>query len=222
MGEANWSTIRADYEAGGTSLRQLASKHGVSKTYLIERRDKEGWNRPDRPPLSRPLTTKQARPDTNLTPEKDLSTKDRQRLFLEAFSEHANVLVSARAAGISRQIVYEWLEHDQDFSFAYNQAKEDAKDVLRAEIFRRAKEGWEEPVFQLGYLAGTVRKYSDTLLIFHTKALMPEYRDKQQVEVSGPGGAPIQVQHLQSLTNEELDALERLVTQVAERSTHGN
>jgi hypothetical protein len=59
MSDVNWPQVRADYEAGGTSLRQLATKYGVSKTYLIERRDKEKWNRPDRPTITdhRPPTT---------------------------------------------------------------------------------------------------------------------------------------------------------------------
>jgi len=119
-----------------------------------------------------------------LTPEKGFSTKARQRLFLKEYAEHANVLLAARAAHISRMTVYHWLEHDEDFSFAFNQAKEDAKDVLRAEIYRRAKEGWEEPVYQMGNLAGTVRKYDTTLLIFHSKMMMPEYREKTQVDVN--------------------------------------
>jgi len=51
MNGANWTAIRDDYE-GGMSLRSVATKHGVSKTYIIEKRDKEQWNRPttDRPP----------------------------------------------------------------------------------------------------------------------------------------------------------------------------
>jgi hypothetical protein len=122
--------------------------------------------------------------DKNLTPKKrQPNKKDAQKVFLASFSQNANVLVSARAAGVSRQTVYSWLEHDEDFHFAYNQAKEDAKDVLRAEIYRRAVEGWEEDVYQLAKFAGTVRKYDTTLLIFHAKMLMPEYRDKQQVDL---------------------------------------
>ena len=48
----DWDAIRADYEAGKMSLRRLALFYGVSKTYLIERRDKENWRKPttDRPP----------------------------------------------------------------------------------------------------------------------------------------------------------------------------
>lgn len=181
MSDVNWSDLRADYE-NGSSLRQLAAKYGVSKSTIGERKFKEQWDKPKGRTTAdigrRTADTQQAHIDTDLTPEKDTSTKDKQRLFLEAFAEHANVLVSARAAGISRQIVYTWLEHDEDFSFAYNQAKEDAKDVLREEIYRRGKEGWEEDVYSFGKFQGTVRKYDTTLLIFHAKMLMPEYREK--------------------------------------------
>ncbi len=123
--------------------------------------------------------------DINSTSKKKrLSTKARQKLFLEAYAEHANVLLAARAAGIHRTTVYKWQEHDTDFDFAFNQAKEDAKDTLRAEIYRRAVEGWDEPVYQLGKYRGVVRKYDSTLLIFQAKMMMPEYRDKQSVDVT--------------------------------------
>lgn len=134
--------------------------------------------------------------NTNPTPKKN-ARKSKKELFLDSFAENANVMLSARAAGIHRSTVYEWLEHDQDFSIAFNLAKENAKDVLRAEIKRRAVDGWEEEVYQLAQYAGTVRKYSDTLLIFHAKALMSEYREKQQLEHTGPGGGPIQTQQVE-------------------------
>jgi hypothetical protein len=116
--------------------------------------------------------------DKNLTGKKRPSKKQKQRLFLAAYAEQANILLAARAAGVSRQMVYLWQEHDADFDFAFNQAKEDARDVLRAEIYRRAVTGWEEGVYQGGILVNTVRKHSDTLLIFHAKALCSEYREK--------------------------------------------
>jgi len=72
--------------------------------------------------------------------------------------------------------------------------------LVREEIDRRARRGWSETVYQLAKRAGTVRKYSDTLLMFHAKARMPEYRDKQQVELSGKDGGPIETRGEQVLT----------------------
>lgn len=122
--------------------------------------------------------------DMKLTPQKKLTKLQKQALFLASFAETANVLMSARLAGVSRQMVYKWMEHDEPFSFAYNQAKEDANDVLRAEIYRRGKEGYDEQVLVNGKIQ-TVHKYSDTLLIFLAKSRMAEFREKQQVEVTG-------------------------------------
>jgi len=207
----DWAKIRTEYESG-LSLRQLAVKYGVGKSTIAERKYKEQWDRPDTG--HRTPDAKHAQINKNSTPKKDLSTKDRQRLFLEAFSEHANVLLAARAADIDRTTVYTWLEHDEDFSFAYNQAKEDAKDVLRAEIYRRGKEGWDESIYELGVLTKTVRKHSDTLLIFHAKMLMPEYREKSTVDVN----SYTQVQRdpaLQQLTDEELETLARIDDRIA-------
>lgn len=156
--------------------------------------------------------------DTNRTPQKGLSKKARQKLFLEAYAQHANVLLAARAAGVYRSRVYEWLEHDEDFSFAYNQAKEDAKDVLRAEIYRRSVEGWEEPVFQLGNLAGKVRKYDATLLIFHSKMMMPEYREKTQVDVNANVHQDAPADDLRMLSKEQRAQLKQWLLE--RKTTH--
>ncbi len=149
--------------------------------------------------------------NTNSTPKKNTRNKGKKELFLDSFAENANVMLSARAAGIDRSTVYKWLEHDQDFSLAFNLAKENAKDVLRAEIKRRAVDGWDEEVYQLGHYAGTVRKYSDTLLIFQAKMLMPEYRDKSQIDITNttnaPGTIPI---NTKGLTDGELATLKQI------------
>jgi hypothetical protein len=42
----DWDAIRADYENGGRTLRQLAASYGVSKSAIIERRNKEQWEQP--------------------------------------------------------------------------------------------------------------------------------------------------------------------------------
>ncbi len=167
---ADWQAIKAGYTAGA-SLRQLAKDYGVGKSTIAERKYKEQWERT--------ADSGQRTPHISFTPKKaQATTQDKQAAFLVAFAQTAIVLSSAQEAGVSRRTVYDWLEHDEVFSLAFNQAREDARDVLRAEIYRRAKEGWDEPVWGPNALKGVVRKYSDTLLIFHAKAMMPENREK--------------------------------------------
>lgn len=102
--------------------------------------------------------------------------------FLESFARHGIVAKACRDAGITRTTLYRWKEHSNEFLSRYNLALDDAKDEIREEIRRRGQDGWDENVYQLGKHAGTVHKYSDTLLMFQAKALMPEYRDKQTIE----------------------------------------
>ena len=103
-----------------------------------------------------------------------------QRAFLAAFRATGNVRLACKAASVGRSSHYRWLEKDAEYHSAFNLAKEDATDVLEAEAHRRAVEGWEEEVgWYKGEAGGTVRKYSDVLLIFLLKALRPEkYRER--------------------------------------------
>ena len=49
-------------------------------------------------------------------------------------------------------------------------------------------------MFYKGAETGTVRKYSDALLTLLLKGAKPDkYKDRVQSEVSGPGGAPIEL-----------------------------
>lgn len=117
-----------------------------------------------------------------------MSAKRRQEAqdaFLAAYARTGIITSAVEAAGIVRSTVYEWQEHDETFSLRFHEAEATANDVIRQEIWRRAYEGVEEPVYQLAKFVGTVRKYSDTLLIFEAKRRMPEYRDKHDVNVSG-------------------------------------
>lgn len=108
-----------------------------------------------------------------------------QAAFLESFAKHGIIQRACDDANVNRSTVTRWKEHEDQFLIRYNIAKEQACDVVREEIRKRAQDGWDEAVYQLGKHAGTVHKYSDTLLIFRAKALMEEYRDKHQVQVSG-------------------------------------
>jgi hypothetical protein len=132
---------------------------------------------------------------------KNLTTAEKnaaQNMFLEVFSERGNVLLACKAAGITRTTLYRWKEKPQ-FLKLYEASLEDAKDNIKAEIYRRGHDGVDEPLLNMGKPVYDddgkimmVKKYSDSLLMFHAKMLMPEYRDRQKVEHSGPNGGPIE------------------------------
>lgn len=64
-----------------------------------------------------------------------------------------------------------------------------AADRLEREAWRRAVEGWEEPVYPKGQLVGTVRLYSDTLLALLLRAARPK-RYREQVDLASESGRP--------------------------------
>ena len=169
----DWTKIQQEYEQG-TSLRKLALKYGISKTYIIEKRNKENWGRPDTDQLT-----------ANPPPKKgDAEREEKQATFLASFRQTANVSESCLAADIDRSTFYEWKEKYEEFGMLYHQAEQIANDRLRFEILRRGVEGWDEPLVSAGKRVGTVRKYSDTLLIFLAKARMEEFREKSKLDVN--------------------------------------
>ena len=93
--------------------------------------------------------------------------------------------LACEVAKVGRSSHYRWLEKDPEYRAAFDLAKEDATDVLEAEAHRRAVEGVEEQVgWYRGVAGGTVRRYSDVLLIFLLKSLRPE-RYRERLDVRG-------------------------------------
>lgn len=150
-----------------------------------------------------------------ITPKKRLTTHRWVGPFLAAFSLTGNVSESARIAKVERNRVYAYMRESTDFAEAFATAQEEADDILEREARRRAVEGVDEPVIHQGELCGvwvdkdgktvsqdtpdakliplTVKKYSDTLLIFLLKGQRPgKFRDNVKHEHSGPDGKPIE------------------------------
>ncbi|MDD4986231.1 MAG: hypothetical protein PHQ43_10680 [Dehalococcoidales bacterium] len=116
--------------------------------------------------------------------------------FLRIYPDCGTVEMAAKQVPITPKTVYSWIKGDPEFAAKVEEIKPVAKaayvGVLEQEAFRRAVEGVEEPVYLKGFLVGTVRKYSDTLLIFLLKGAAPEkYREK--TEITGAGGGPVQM-----------------------------
>jgi hypothetical protein len=127
-----------------------------------------------------------------------------KRAFLAALAETGIVTRAADAAGITTKTVYSLREVDEAFAEEWRLARESAADRMETEALRRALEGVEEPVFGSGGTGvgtvevGSIRRYSDTLLIFMLKGIRPEkYRERR--ELSGKLDGSLEVKNLAEL-----------------------
>lgn len=73
----------------------------------------------------------------------------------------------------------------------FDQALQDYRESLEAEVHRRAVDGWDEPVYQKGEMVGLIRRHSDRMLELLIKKNIPEYRDKVSVDASVKGGVMV-------------------------------
>jgi hypothetical protein len=121
-------------------------------------------------------------------------TNDAQiEAFLVHLASTGNVTASASVAKISRETLYQRRKVDEDFRNLWDAATDLGIDALEDEATRRASEGTDEPVYQGGKLVGTVRKYSDILLMFMLKARRPDrFKDRVANEHTGANGGPIE------------------------------
>ncbi len=160
-----------------------------------------------------------ARQGTPIAPKK-------RALFLEALARYGNVSAAAITAGFSRDNAYDFRARDRTFASAWDDALQQAADVLESEARRRAADGWDEPVFYQGVEMGLVRKYSDTLLIFLLKGARPEkFRDNVKVEHSGNVDVAVAIQRLQTalaaVLPDDPDIGERFANKVLELEAAG-
>lgn len=152
------------------------------------------------------MADKKQRRSTEPTPKKGSPPRHWRARFLAELAVTGNVSHSSEAAHVSRDTAYEHRKSDPQFADAWADAIEEANDALEAEARRRAVTGVDEPVIYQGQVAGewigpdgrpategtdgakfvplTVKKYSDSLLIFLLNGDRPE-KFRQNLKVSG-------------------------------------
>lgn len=115
--------------------------------------------------------------------------------FIAALRDTGVVRHAYEAAGMGRTVVYDARKKNPEFAKAWDDAVQDAADLLEMEAIRRAHHGVKKPVIYQGKLCGawvkdgqvveegtpgammiplSVTEYSDTLLIFMLKGIRPE------------------------------------------------
>jgi len=122
-------------------------------------------------------------------------TDRRKRVFLAELARHGIQYRAARAASPRASSRYGAIQtfvdernRDPVFAAQWEEAMEAAKASVEHELYRRAQEGVEEPIFGGRHkekIVGTVRRYSDRLLELRAKALLPAYREVSSVSVNG-------------------------------------
>jgi hypothetical protein len=112
-------------------------------------------------------------------------------VFLATLRNSGNIRAACDKAGVSRQSAYQARDRDSIFRDAWDEAKQDAVDILEAVAWSRAQ------------------TQSDTLLIFLLKHNRPEtYLVPKQVEHSGPGGGAIPLALIDSVIADHDPALQ--------------
>lgn len=133
---------------------------------------------------------------------KDVKKKRRdwKTLFLDSLSSSPNVAAAAKAARVNRPYVYEVRGDDKEFAAAWDNAINVSLDSAEGEMYRRAVQGFDKPVFYQGTECGLVREHSDSLLMFLLKAHRPEkYRETIQQQLTGKDGGPIEIADIEAI-----------------------
>lgn len=106
--------------------------------------------------------------------------------FLKVLGESGCVTEACRRVGISTAAAYRLRERDARFAAAWDAALAASAEAVEHVAWRRAVEGWEEPIVAGGAVIGTRRRYSDALLAL--LALLVRRADALAGPGKGPGG----------------------------------
>ncbi|MGC8517924.1 MAG: terminase [Steroidobacteraceae bacterium] len=114
-------------------------------------------------------------------------TEEATQVFLMTYARTGSVTQAAQVSGVARSTWFEARKQSKELAAAWKEAHDIHKESLVDEAVRRAKDGWDEPVFYQGAQCGTVRKFSDNLLMFLIKQRDPSYRDHSTINLNASG-----------------------------------
>ncbi len=101
-------------------------------------------------------------------------TDARRALFLDRLRETASVAKSAKYVRKAVSGAYALRQRDPAFAAAWDEALQQAMDMLEGILLERVVNGVEKPVFFGGKQCGTMREYSDRLAMFLLRARRPD------------------------------------------------
>lgn len=120
-----------------------------------------------------------------------ITIKERQDIFIEEYLRCKNKRKALDACGETYPTLAKWRGKDAEFAQKYMIAVMEICDEMEDEAYRRGVQGVTKPIFYAGKHVGDVQEYSDALLMFSLKGMMPEkYRENSGVSV-GVGGSTV-------------------------------
>ncbi|MHC4545759.1 MAG: hypothetical protein ACYSYL_14765 [Planctomycetota bacterium] len=111
-----------------------------------------------------------------------------KRLYIQNLAMYGLKTKAADGTGFSHDTFERLRRTDEDFDLKCEQAMAVFRDSLEEVAIDRAKEGWDEPVYQQGMMVGTKRKFDHTLLLALLKRHIPEFRDRATLDHNVSGG----------------------------------
>lgn len=120
-------------------------------------------------------------------------TPDWAPLFIGALMEGESVRKAARIAGVNVTMPFHRRKTDECFKRSWREAANIGTELMEQEAARRAFHGTIKPVFHKGEECGSIREYSDTLMIFLLKARRPDKYREGIEDVVGRGNMTVNI-----------------------------
>ena len=98
---------------------------------------------------------------------------------------------AAKAAGVCCQTVKDYRDQHEEFEAEVDEAMNQYRDDVAAEVHRRGLLGVRREIYYKGEVVGHELVFSDRMLELEAKRHIPEYRDKQQVDMNVGGGVMV-------------------------------
>lgn len=143
-------------------------------------------------------------------------------LFYLANLETKKSRIDAVQPPLSHSMVTHWRIKYEFFDATVNDFEEEMSDIAEQELYNRAVYGSDSPMVINGNVEYVVKKSDDLLKYFLTHNRPKRYSQrseaivKQTTEVSGPGGGPVSLsvdrKYLKNISDDELAALEELLS----------
>lgn len=128
-----------------------------------------------------------------LTPEQEKVMQDE---FLKVFISTSSLAEATRILGFPKGCHGRWMAKYPEYVEEFYLARDAIADSLEAEAIRRARDGYERPIFQGGVEVGRETVYSDSLLSLLLKGFKPD-RYRERVSVINDAAVDAQIKELE-------------------------